>query len=170
MLSHNIPMSDLYIISFPRYYECMVIFSLAVYRYVFIYKVEYTNLMYNGKRAGPRCLSLERVWKFCIISCHAIDWWWLRDIFSYFSLTQYVVTPHLNRLFETVWMGKRRFRWGVICLWAELAKIIQNYHQMLRLIWSSDFLIAWFRTYSVLYSVLCSCSLTGIEGWYLWTQ
>ena len=45
------------------------------------------------------------------------------DIFSYFSLKLYVVTPHLNRL-ETVQMSGHK-----ISFYAELTKIITNYHQ-----------------------------------------
>ena len=50
-------------------------------------------------------------------------------IFSYFSSKPYVVTPHLNRLNETVQM-----KGHTICLYAELIKIIPNYHQILSLI------------------------------------
>ena len=42
------------------------------------------------------------------------------------------MTPHLNRLVETVQM-----RGHSICFYAELTKIIPNYHQMLPLIYSS---------------------------------
>ena len=66
-----------------------------------------------------------------------------RDDFSYFSLKPYVVTPHLNHqcshkhnvvtphlnLLETDPM-----RGHNICLYAELTKIISNYHQILTLI------------------------------------
>ena len=45
------------------------------------------------------------------------------DNFSYFLLKPYVVTPHLNRLIETVQM-----RGHNICFYAELIKIIPNYH------------------------------------------
>ena len=41
------------------------------------------------------------------------------DNFSYFSSKPYIVTPHLNRLFETVQM-----RGHNICFYAELTKII----------------------------------------------
>ena len=51
------------------------------------------------------------------------------DNFSYFSLEPYVVTPHLNRLNETVQM-----RGHNICFYAELTKIIPNYHQILLLL------------------------------------
>ena len=44
---------------------------------------------------------------------------YLMIIFSYFSSKPYVVTPHLNRLFETVQM-----RGHNICCHAELTKII----------------------------------------------
>ena len=57
----------------------------------------------------------------------------INDNFSYFSLKPYVVTHHLNRLVETVQM-----RGHNICLYAELTKIIPNYHQILPLILSSD--------------------------------
>ena len=48
--------------------------------------------------------------------------------FSYFSSKPYVVTPHLNRLVETVQM-----RGHNICFYAELTKVIPNYHQILLL-------------------------------------
>ena len=54
------------------------------------------------------------------------------DNFSYFSSKPYVVTPHLNRLHETVQM-----RYHNIRFYAKLTKIIHNYHQTLPLIWSS---------------------------------
>ena len=54
------------------------------------------------------------------------------DNFSYFSSKPYVVTPHLNRLMETVQM-----RGHNICFNAEITKIIPNYHQILPLIYSS---------------------------------
>ena len=44
------------------------------------------------------------------------------DNFSYFSLKPYVVTPHLNRLIETVQMRDHS-----ICFYAKL-KIIPNYY------------------------------------------
>ena len=50
-------------------------------------------------------------------------------IFSYFSLKPYVVTPHLNRLVETVQM-----RGHNICFYAELTKTIPKDHQILPLI------------------------------------
>ena len=50
-------------------------------------------------------------------------------LISHFSLKPYVVTPHLNRLIETVQM-----RGHSICFYAELTKIIPNYPQILRLI------------------------------------
>ena len=53
----------------------------------------------------------------------------IEDNFSYFSLKPYVVTPNLNRLDETVQM-----RGHNIHFYAELAKIIPNYHQILLLI------------------------------------
>ena len=53
----------------------------------------------------------------------------IKDNFSYFSSKPYVVTPHLNRLDETVQM-----RGHNICFYAELTKIIPNYHQILPLI------------------------------------
>ena len=49
--------------------------------------------------------------------------------FSYFSSKPYVVTPHLNRLVETVQM-----RGHNICFYAELTKFIPNCHQILLLI------------------------------------
>ena len=51
------------------------------------------------------------------------------DNFSYFSLKLYVVTPHLNRLVETV-----QIRGHNICFNEELTKIIPKYHQILFLI------------------------------------
>ena len=42
----------------------------------------------------------------------------MRDNFSYFSLKVYVVTPHRNRLVETVPMKGHN-----ICLYAELIKL-----------------------------------------------
>ena len=51
------------------------------------------------------------------------------DNFSYISSKPYVVTPHLNRLIETVQMKCHN-----ICLYAELTKIIPNYHKILPLI------------------------------------
>ena len=47
-------------------------------------------------------------------------------IFLIFLLKPYVVTPHLNRLMETVQM-----RGYDICFYAELTKIIPNYYQIL---------------------------------------
>ena len=52
----------------------------------------------------------------------------IEDNFSYFSLKLYVVTPHLNHLVKTVQM-----RGHNICFYAELTKIIPNYHQILPL-------------------------------------
>ena len=49
----------------------------------------------------------------------------IEDNFSYFSLKPYVVTPHLNHLDKTVQM-----RGHNICFYAELTKIIPNYHQI----------------------------------------
>ena len=49
--------------------------------------------------------------------------------FSYFSSKPYVVTPHLNRLNETV-----EVRGHNICFYAELTKMIPNQHQILGLI------------------------------------
>ena len=48
------------------------------------------------------------------------------DYFSYFTSKSYVVTPHLNRLDETVQM-----RGHNICFHTELTKNIPNYHQIL---------------------------------------
>ena len=42
----------------------------------------------------------------------------MRDVFSYFSFKLYVMTPHLNRLDETVQMRDHN-----ICFYAELTKI-----------------------------------------------
>ena len=53
----------------------------------------------------------------------------IRDNFSYMSLKPYVVTPHLNLLDGTV-----QIRGHNICFYAELTKIIPNYHQVLRVI------------------------------------
>ena len=47
----------------------------------------------------------------------------IRDNFCYFCIKTYVVTPHLNCLKERVHM------WGHnICFYADLTKIIPNYH------------------------------------------
>ena len=51
------------------------------------------------------------------------------DYISYFSWNPYIMTPHLNRLIETVQM-----RGHNICFYAEFTKIILNYHQILPLI------------------------------------
>ena len=53
----------------------------------------------------------------------------IEDNFSYFSLKPYLVTPHLNRLTETVQM-----RGHNLCFNSELTKIIPNYHQILPLL------------------------------------
>ena len=53
----------------------------------------------------------------------------IRDNFSYCSSKPYVVTLHLNRLVETVQM-----RGHNICFYAEITKIIPNYHQIFPLI------------------------------------
>ena len=55
-------------------------------------------------------------------------------IFLISHRNHYVVTPHLNRLTETVQM-----RGYNICFYVELTKIIPNYHQILSLIQSSDY-------------------------------
>ena len=55
-------------------------------------------------------------------------------IFLFYSSKPYVVTPHLNRLVKTVQM-----RGHIICFYAELIKIIPNYHQILPLIRSFVF-------------------------------
>ena len=61
------------------------------------------------------------------------------DNFSYFSFILYVVTPHLNRLLKS-----RRFRRGAQHMfYAELTKIIPNYHQILPFIYSSETTIRW---------------------------
>ena len=49
----------------------------------------------------------------------------IEDNFSYFSLKLYVVTPHLNRLNETVQMRGHK-----VCFYTELTKIFPNYHQI----------------------------------------
>ena len=54
-------------------------------------------------------------------------------IFFSFLTELYVVNPHLNRLDETVQMKCHN-----ICFYAELTKIIPNYHQIIPLILSSD--------------------------------
>ena len=51
------------------------------------------------------------------------------DNFTYYSLKPYVVTPHLNRLDETVQMRGHNIRF-----YAELTKDIPYYHQILPLI------------------------------------
>ena len=53
----------------------------------------------------------------------------IRDNFSYFSLKVYIVTPHLNRLDKTV-----QLRGHNIHFYAQLTKIIPNYHHILLLI------------------------------------
>ena len=53
----------------------------------------------------------------------------IKDNFFYFSSKPYVVTPHLNRLIETVQM-----RGHNVCFYVGLTKIIPNYHQILSLI------------------------------------
>ena len=58
----------------------------------------------------------------------------IEGYFSCFILKPYVVTPCLNHLDETVQM-----RGHNICFYAELTKIISDYHPMLPLILSSDF-------------------------------
>ena len=50
------------------------------------------------------------------------------DNFSSFSSKPYVMTPHQNHLSETVQM-----RGHNICFYAEVTKIIPNYHQILAL-------------------------------------
>ena len=50
-------------------------------------------------------------------------------IFSYFSSIPYVVTPHLDHFTKTVQMRGSNIR-----LYAELTKIIPNYHQIFPLI------------------------------------
>ena len=49
--------------------------------------------------------------------------------FSYFSLKPYVVTPHPNRLVETIQMKGYNIRF-----YAELIKIIPNYHKIIPLV------------------------------------
>ena len=53
----------------------------------------------------------------------------IEDNFSYFSLKPYVVTPHLNHLDKMVQMRDHN-----ICYYANITKIIPNYHQILPLI------------------------------------
>ena len=64
--------------------------------------------------------------------------WVIYDNFSYFSSKPYVVTPHLNRLIETVQMRGHveavQMRGHNIWFCAELTNIIPNYHQILPLI------------------------------------
>ena len=52
----------------------------------------------------------------------------IRDNFSYFSSKSCDVTPHLNRLDETVQMRDHN-----TSFYAELTKIIPDYHQILPL-------------------------------------
>ena len=52
--------------------------------------------------------------------------------FSYSSMKPYVVSPHLNRLVETVQMRAHN-----VCFLPELTKIFPNYHQIILLIQSS---------------------------------
>ena len=50
------------------------------------------------------------------------------DNFSYFSLKPYVVTPHLNRLTEPVWMRGHNIRY--VLFLCKINKMIPNYHRM----------------------------------------
>ena len=79
----------------------------------------------------------------------------IEDIFSHFSSKPYDVTPHLNRLNETVQM-----RGHNICFYAKLTEIIPNYHQItpsyLELCWSS------FKSFDN-YFLSCSCKKCGIH-------
>ena len=63
--------------------------------------------------------------------------------FSYFSLKPYVVTPHLNRLSIKTYVVTPRLnrlietvqtRGHNISFYAELTKIIPNYHQIIPLV------------------------------------
>ena len=47
------------------------------------------------------------------------------DFLSSFSLKPYDMTPHLNSLIETFQMRDHK-----VCFYAELTKIIANYHQI----------------------------------------
>ena len=49
--------------------------------------------------------------------------------FFLFLIEPYIVTPHLNRLDETVKMKGHN-----VCFYVEVTKIILNYHQILPLI------------------------------------
>ena len=67
----------------------------------------------------------------------------------YFSLKPYVVTPHLNRLIETVQMrGHNK------CFYAELIIIFPNYHQILPFIQKSEDMYTLFHRYSRPFSSL----------------
>ena len=59
----------------------------------------------------------------------------MRDNSSYFSLKLYVVTPHLNCLYEMVQMKGHN-----VCFYAELTTIIPHYIQLLLLTYSSEYL------------------------------
>ena len=78
----------------------------------------------------PVLQSNERpIKKFIIIEISALDKREYLIFYSYFSSKPYVVTPHLNRLIETVQMRDHK-----ICFYEELTIIIPNYHQILPLI------------------------------------
>ena len=53
----------------------------------------------------------------------------MEGYFSYILLKPYIVTPHLHRLDETVQMRGLK-----VSFYAELTKIIPNYHQVPSLI------------------------------------
>ena len=53
----------------------------------------------------------------------------IKGYFFLFLIKPYVVTPHLNRLNETVQMRGQN-----ICFYAELTKIVPYYQQLLLLI------------------------------------
>ena len=79
---------------------------------------------------------------------------------SCFSSKPYFVTPHLNCLFERVQM-----RGHNLCFYAELTNIISNYHQILPLIYSFEFmkmLLFEFYLNGASYIVLENISETGL--------
>ena len=70
---------------------------------------------------------------FSIMNRRALDKRrYLMIIFFISHRNHNVVTPHLNRLVKTVQISDHN-----ICFYAELTKIIPNYHHILPLIWSS---------------------------------
>ena len=52
------------------------------------------------------------------------------DNFPYFLSKPFVVTPHLNRLNETVQMRGHNI---ILSFYTDLTKIVHNYHQILPL-------------------------------------